>query len=75
MTLGEFISTAKDEQIIDLDIMLSEEDVAEGISMTVWWLKHILDTPILYWQGSKDCAACVQVVIKDYSLFEKGDCE
>lgn len=72
MTLGELISAAKDEQIIDLDIMLSEEDVAEGISMTVWRLKHILDTPILYWKGSEDCAACVQIVIKDYSLFEKG---
>lgn len=75
MTLGELISTTKDEQIVNIDLMLSKEDVAEGISLTVWRLKHLLETPIQYWQGSKDTAACVQIVINDLDLFEKGDCK
>lgn len=75
MTLGELISTAKDEQIIDLDLMLSGEDVAKGVCMTVYRLKHLLETPIQYWQGSEDTAACIQVIVKDADLFEKGDCK
>lgn len=74
MTIGELIASAQDKQIVNIDLVLPPDNtVAEGIGMTVWRLKHLLDTPIQYWKGSEETATLVQIVVSDLDLYEVGE--